>query len=336
MRYLGRRHAYLLGTVFGVLSGLIAAFGIIHGSFLIFCLGTLIAGLYGAYVQSYRFAATDNVSKEMRNRAISWIMVGGLIAAIIGPQLVIWTRDSYGGIEFAGSFLSQSVLALLAFLVLFFYRPLKSPKNPPNGNNPELSSADAPRVTIGDILRLRGFWLAAITGAVSYALMSFLMTATPMAMHDHNHSIDHAALGIQWHILAMFAPSFFTGRLINKFGVGRITAIGLIMIMLSAVAALTGYSLINFFTALILLGLGWNFGFIGATAMIAALSTPQNKTKIQGVNDFIVFGSVAASSFLSGILLQSAGWTIINLAVFPIVMAVLVPLIWREGRGKRK
>lgn len=134
----------------------------------------------------------------------------------------------------------------------------------------------------------------------------------------------------------MFGPSFVNGTLINKFGAERITAIGLTLIMLSAFAALTGYGLIHFFTALILLGLGWNFGFIGATAMVAALSTPQNKTKMQGINDFIVFGSVAVSSFLSGVLLESAGWVMINLLVFPIVLAILIPLLWRQSNEKKR
>ncbi|UXN04882.1 MFS transporter [Bartonella sp. HY406] len=332
MRQFGRRHAYFLGAVFGVLSGVVAAFGIIHGSFFTFCIGTLLAGVYGAHVQSYRFAATDDVAINMRNRAISWIMVGGLIAAIIGPQLVIWTRNSYEGIEFAGSFFSQTFLALLALPVLFFYRP-KTKRESTTRSDEVTSSKTAPKII--EILRIRGFLLAVIAGAISYALMSFLMTATPMAMHDHNHSINHAALGIQWHILAMFLPSFITGRLINKFGAERISAIGLSLIMLSALAALTGYSLLNFFSALILLGLGWNFGFIGATSMIAALSTPENKTKMQGINDFIVFGSVALSSFLSGTLLQSAGWVFINLMVFPIVLAILIPLLWRQKTIKK-
>lgn len=327
MRQLGRRHAYLIGALFGVLSGLVAAFGIIHQSFFIFCTGTLLAGIYGAHVQSYRFAATDDIPIKMRNRAISWIMVGGLIAAIVGPQLVIWTRNSYHGIEFAGSFFSQSGLALLALPILFFYQPRTNPKNK---TIPSRSVA-----TISEILRIRGFLLAVMAGAISFALMSFLMTATPMAMHDHNHSINHATLGIQWHILAMFAPSFVTGTLIDKYGAERITAIGLSLIMLSAFAALTGYGLIHFFTALILLGLGWNFGFIGATAMIAALSNGQNKTKMQGINDFIVFGSVAVSSFLSGALLQSAGWVMINLLVFPIVLAILIPLLWRQNNKNK-
>ncbi|UXM96520.1 MFS transporter (plasmid) [Bartonella sp. HY329] len=328
MRQLGRRCAYLVGAIFGVLSGLVAAYGIIHGSLFIFCLGTLLAGIYGAHVQSYRFAATDGVSPQMRNRAISWIMVGGLIAAVIGPQLANRTRNSFENIEFVGSFLSQTGLALLVIPILFFYRPIIQTDSQTLHNTSTIK--------ISEILRIRGFLLAAIAGAISFALMSFLMTATPMAMHDHHHSIDQATLGIQWHILAMFGPSFVTGTLINKFGAERITAIGLTLIMLSAFAALTGYGLIHFFTALILLGLGWNFGFIGATAMVAALSTPQNKTKMQGINDFIVFGSVAVSSFLSGVLLESAGWVIINLLVFPIVLAILIPLLWRQSNEKKQ
>lgn len=339
MRQWGRRNAYILGAVFGVFSGLIAALGIIYSSFLVFCLGTLTAGIYGAYVQSYRFAATDNVSPQLRNKAISWIMIGGLIAAIIGPQLVIWTRDSFQNIQFAGSFLSQTALALLVLPILLFYRPIKTAiksKQQMAQTQASLvvSEVQKPR-TILEICRMPSFLFAVIAGAISYALMSFLMTATPMAMHDHNHSFAHAAMGIQWHILAMFAPSFVTGRLINRFGKERITAIGLVLIMLSALAALSGYGLVNFFTALILLGIGWNFGFSGATSMVAALSNDVDRTKMQGINDFIIFGSVAASSFMSGALLQSAGWEMINLFVFPIVLAILIPLIWRSRKTNK-
>jgi len=323
MRSWGRRNAYLLGAVSGLLSGLIAAYGIITGSFWIFCLGTMCAGFYGAYVQSYRFAATDDMPAEKRSQAISIIMIGGLVAAILGPELAKRTIESWADISYAGSFLSQAVLATLALPVLaFLYAPRRQPVSPKHTKKRKL----------GEIFRLKNYLLGVATGAVSYGLMSFLMTASPMAMHDHNHATGAAILGIQMHILAMFAPSFFTGSLIKRYGAGTITAVGLILIMLAAAVDLSGLQLSHFYAGLILLGLGWNFGFIGSTAMIAEHCSSEDREQIQGINDFIIFGVVALSSFFSGALLHNLGWLTINLLVFPISLSVLLPLLWHEYR----
>ena len=325
MRRLGRRSGYLIGTMFGLSAGLIAASGIAAASFVLFCLGTFTAGFYAAYVQSYRFAAADTVSGAMKARAISWVMVGGLVAAVIGPQLVIWTRDALPATPFAGSFLSQAALALLAMPVLMLLRV-------PKPDTLSISTAGSGR-PLGEILRNPRFVLAVIAGVVSYGLMTFVMTAAPMAMVGHGHSVDHAALGIQWHVLAMFAPSFVTGHLITKFGKERVTAVGLLLIAFSAVIALTGLDLLHFWTSLVLLGIGWNFGFIGATTMVADCHTPAERSKVQGTNDFLVFGVVAAASFFSGSLLHASGWATINWLIFPVVAFILVPLVWRAARG---
>jgi MFS family permease len=208
MRQLGRRNAYMIGALVGATAGLVAAAGIFSASFLIFCLGTLTAGLYAAYVQSYRFAAADTASGDMKAKAISYVMVGGLIAAIVGPQLVIWTRDTIPDAMFAGSFLSQAVLGLIALPVLSL---LRAPKAVKAAN----ASNDTGRPLI-EILKMPRFILSVAAGVCSYALMTFVMTAAPIAMVGHGHSVDHAALGIQWHVLAMFGPSFFTGKLLRQ------------------------------------------------------------------------------------------------------------------------
>jgi len=325
MREWGRRNAYLLGATFGLLSGLVAATGIILHSFWLFCLGTALAGFYGAYVQSYRFAATDDIKPEKRSRAISIIMIGGLAAAIIGPELAKQTMNAWPGILFAGSFLSQTALALLALPILaFLYAPRRQ----------LTPQKQVKKRKIREILRLKNYLLGVATGAVSYGLMSFLMTATPMAMHDHHHSTAEAIFGIQMHILAMFAPSFYTGTLIERHGAAMITACGLVLIMLAAAVGLIGVELTHFRAGLILLGLGWNFGFIGSTAMIAEHCTAEDREQIQGINDFIIFGVVAASSFFSGALLHSLGWFTINALVFPITLPVLLPLLWLEYRRR--
>ena len=326
MQRSGRRNAYVLGAIMGVLSGLVAATGIARSDFLLFCLGTSLAGFYAACVQSYRFAAIDAMHHQGGHAsAISRVMVGGLIAAIIGPQVVIWTRDALPATPFAGSFYSQAALALLALPLLAFLRlPPPAPKAASVGARP-----------LGEIARTPQFIVAAAAGVVSYGLMAFLMTATPMAMVGCGHSVGEAALGIQWHVLAMFGPSFFTGRLIERFGKRRITALGLVMIAGSALLALSGLSLAQFWGALVLLGLGWNFGFIGATTMLTDCYRPNERTKVQALNDFLVFGCVALASFGSGQLLHSVGWDGINVGVLPMVALVLALLGWQALQHRR-
>lgn len=320
MRQFGRRNAYIFGASLGILGGLVAAAGIFVASFMIFCMGTFTAGFYAAYVQSYRFAAADTATGDLKAKAISWVMVGGLAAAIIGPQLVIWTRGALPGAPFAGSFISQAVLAMLVIPVLLL---LRSPKT-----KPSTTSENTGR-TLKEIMLMPRFMLAVAAGVISYGLMTFVMTAAPIAMIGYGHEVDHAALGIQWHVLAMFGPSFFTGHLITRFGKERITALGLLVISCSAIIALSGLALANFWLSLILLGIGWNFGFIGATAMVTDCHTPAERGKAQGANDFIVFGVVAAASFFSGTLLHASGWQTINWMIFPAVGLILVPLLWR-------
>jgi MFS family permease len=321
MRRFGRRRGYLFGTMIGMISGLVAATGIILSSFIVFCLGTCMAGFYSSYVQSYRFAAADNATGVEAQKAIARVMVGGLIAAIIGPQLVIWTRDAVPGTAFAGSFISQAMLAALAFPVLWHLRASSSQKSK--------AATDAVERPLHRILTSPRYLLAIASGVVSYGLMTFVMTASPVAMVGHGHSIDQAALGIQWHILAMYGPSFITGRLMVRFGKERVAAVGLLLIGCSAAVALSGFDIAHFWVSLVLLGIGWNFGFIGATSMVADCHTPAERSKVQGANDFLVFGTVACASFFSGSLLHSSGWETINWIVLPAVALVLVPLVWR-------
>ena len=325
MHRAGRRAAYLLGAVMGVLSGLVAAWGISQSDFMLFCLGTTLAGFYGACVQSYRFAAIDAVGDPARHAgAISRVMVGGLIAGIIGPQVVIWTRDSLPATPFAGSFYSQAALALLALPLLLLLRlPPAAPRAAAHGAR-----------DLSEIVRTPQFIVAATAGVVSYGLMSFLMTAAPMAMVGCGHSVGEAALGIQWHVLAMFGPSFFTGRLIGRFGKRTITALGLLLIAASGALALMGLELTHFWGALVLLGLGWNFGFIGATALLTEAYRPSERAKVQALNDFLVFGTVAVASFGSGQLLHSVGWNGINAGMLPMVGVVLALLAWQGLRQR--
>ena len=325
MRRLGRRVAYVLGALLGSISGLIATFGVVQDDFATFCVGTAMAGFYGACVQSYRFAATDAVEPSKRAKAISRIMVGGLIAAVIGPQAVIWTRDAWPTAPFAGSFLGQAGLALLALPLLWMLRAAP----------PQSAVVEGTARPLGTIARSPGFVVAVTAGIVSYGLMAFIMTAAPMAMVGCGHTVGEAALGIQWHVLAMFAPSFFTGHLIARFGKIAITALGLVLIAASGLLALAGLELLHFWGSLILLGVGWNFGFIGATAMVTDTYTPAERAKVQALNDFLVFGTVAVASFGSGRLLNTSGWETINTLMLPLIAVVLVMLGWQTLHRRR-
>lgn len=320
MRKAGRRIGYMVGAGIGLSGGCLAAFGIASYSFLLFCLGTLIIGSYGSFNQSYRFAATDSASNAFKAKAISWVMTGGLVAGIIGPQTVIWTRDAVPAAPFAGAFLGQATLAFLSMIVVSFLRPAPvSVTSTSGGGRP-----------LGQILRQPRFIVAAVTGLVSYSLMTFMMTAAPLAMIGCGHPVGAAALGIQWHILAMFGPSFFTGRLISRYGKSRVTATGLVLIALSAIVGLSGITIAHFWISLVLLGLGWNLGFIGATAMVTDCYRPEERAKVQAANDFLIFGSVALASFSSGKLLNAGGWETVTWMVFPPVMVALVLLAWQQ------
>ncbi|MGO4705390.1 MFS transporter [Microvirga sp. 2MCAF38] len=322
MRGVGRRTGYVFAGAIGVVAGCLAAFGIATASFLIFCIGTTIAGFWGSFTQSYRFAVTDSASESFKARAISWVMIGGLAAAVIGPQTVIWTRDLIVTAPFAGAFLAQSLLALMTITVVAFLRAPPVATQAQSGGRP-----------LREIIAQPRFIMAVTSGLVSASLMTFVMTAAPLAMIGCGHSVSTAALGIQWHVLAMYGPSFFTGRLIQRFGKEWVTAAGLLLIAVSAAVGLSGLTTAHFWGALILLGIGWNFGFIGATALVTDCYRPEERARVQAINDFLVFGSVALASFSSGNLLSTEGWGTLNLLVFPPVIVALGLIAWQSKKS---
>jgi predicted MFS family arabinose efflux permease len=320
-RRFGRRAALQTGSVFGILSGLISYTAVLHGSFGLLLCGTFCGGLYAAAHQSYRFAAADTASDLFRSKAIAYVLAGGVFAAMLGPQLVIWTKDLMTPYVFAASFIGQSVCALLAAIVLQFVRL-------PQGKQ---RHAAKPR-PMTEILRQPRFMVAAACGMASYAMMNMVMTSAPLAMVDCGHSVTDATLGIQWHVLAMYAPSFVTGTLIARFGVERITGLGLGLIALTGVIAISGLSVAHFWGALALLGVGWNFSFIGATTMVTQCHRPHERTSVQSFNDFLIFGSMAVSSFASGQLLAFFGWRAINEVLFPVIFVVVALLAWLKWK----
>ena len=323
-RRFGRRIALQIGSALGVLAGLIDYLAVMRGGFALFLAGAFCAGLYAAAVQSYRFAAADTASAKFRAKAVSWVLTGGIAAAVIGPQLIIVTKDLLPPFLFAASYLGQAGLALLAAGILTAVRMPAPPPKGAGGGRP-----------LGEIVATPRFITAAACGAVSYAMMNLVMTSAPLAMLACDHSVTDATLGLQWHVLSMFLPSFFTGSLINRFGVERVAVSGLMLICAAAGVALTGTSLVHFWTLLVLLGLGWNLAFIGATTMVTQCHRPEERNKVQAFNDFLVFGGMALGSFSSGQLLAVSGWAAVNEVVIPATIAAAALLLWRQLRDHR-
>jgi predicted MFS family arabinose efflux permease len=320
---LGRRAALQIGSAFGVLGGLVAALAVASGSFGLFLLGTFCCGVYAAGHQSYRFAAADTASPKFRPKAVAWVLSGGVFAGVLGPQLVIFTKDLWAPYLFAATYVAQAAVAALAAAVLMLVRiPRRTARLGGGTGRPLIEIARAPR-----------FLVAVACGVASYAMMNLVMTSAPVAMVACNHSMTEAALGLQWHVLGMYLPSFFTGALIARLGVERVIGLGLLLLMASAAINVTGVSVWHFWIGLALLGVGWNFGFIGATALVTQCYRPAECTKVQAFNDFLIFGSMAIGSAASGLLLASVGWTAVNQMVFPVVLlagALLMWLAWRR------
>lgn len=314
----GRRTAFLLGGCCGVLAGLVAALALLRQSFPLFCLATLFGGLYGSVVQSFRFAAADGVTPAFRPRALSWVMAGGVFSGVLGPQLVSWTMYLTPHV-FVASYLAQAGVAMVAMIVLSGVR-LPAVSVSAGGGRP-----------LGVILRQRRFGVAVLCGVVTYTLMNLVMTSAPLAMRLCGLPISMSNNAIQWHVVAMYLPSFLTGTLIARFGAPRIVATGLCLLCAAAIVGLLGIQPANFFVGLVLLGMGWNFGFVGASALVLEAHRPEERTRVQSFNDFLVFGTMAVGSFSSGSLLALLGWAAVNWVVFPpVLLALLVLLLVRR------
>ncbi|MGL4495723.1 MAG: MFS transporter [Beijerinckiaceae bacterium] len=330
-RYTGRRVLSVLAALVGAAAAAFAVYAVLRGSFVLFCVATFLMGFAVASQQQFRFAAADMATPDFKARAISWVMVGGIFGAIIGPQTAIWTRDLFAPVPFAGVFAGQAVLLLLTALVLALLIDVQPATASAAGSGPA-----RPR---GEILRQPRLIAAIICGLASYGLMSFGMTAAPMAIVACGYSPTDAWLGIQWHVLGMFVPSFWTGKLIQRYGANAITAFGFVLLLGSAASGLLGISIANFWIALILLGVGWNFSFIGATAIVTECYRPSERAFVQAVNDFSVFGTVAVASFASGQVLNwgggaAGGWAIVNWIMVPtIVVAMLVLFVVARGKS---
>ncbi|MEO0328786.1 MAG: MFS transporter [Pseudomonadota bacterium] len=329
MRQIGRRKGFMIGTFIGIVGMILSGLAITAQGFWLFCGALAINGVSSGFVQQYRFAAADRGTPEFKPKAISMIMAGGIAAAIIGPQLVIYGSDLAAPVPFAGAFYCAIILFVLSFFALFLLAP--SNLSPATAHTPP-----PPTRTVWQIFSEPRFFIAVLCGTSSYGLMSFVMTGAPLAMVHHGHSVHDATLGIQWHVMAMFAPSLFTGHLIARFGKETIVFTGLLILVACGAVALLGYDLMHFWASLILLGIGWNFGFIGATSMITDCCRDGEKNKVQGINDFLVFGFVALASLMAGQALNAHGWMFLNMVIFPVTIICFIGLTWLRLHNARQ
>lgn len=323
MQRYGRQAGFFLGAMGGAAGGAMAAWGLIEQSFPLFLFGSLLTGIYMSSQGFFRFAVTDTASEAFKPKAISYVMAAGLVSAVIGPTLVKMTANEMV-VPFLGAYLAVVAINVIGALLFFGLRIPKPAATPgSDGGRTRRELLADPRILV-----------AIICAMVSYALMNLVMTSTPLAVVGCGFTQNNAADVVTAHVLAMFVPSFFTGHLIVRFGAEKIVATGLVILAGAGAVALAGTELENFFGALILLGLGWNFGFIGATSMLASAHSPEERGRVQGMNDMIVFGCVTVASVSSGGLMNCSGgtavqgWTAVNIAMVPFLMLAGVALVW--------
>ncbi|MEM9843251.1 MAG: MFS transporter [Pseudomonadota bacterium] len=334
MQRYGRKTGFYIGALGGMLGGLIGAYALMIGSFWLFLAASFCTGIYMSAQGFYRFAATDTASDSYRPKAISYVMAGGLISAIIGPQLATFLADNSGIANHERYIPVYIAVACLNVVGLLIFTMLDLPKV-----DEDTTASQHVRSRL-ELLQSPKILVAVICATVSYALMNLVMTSTPLAVVACGFSEVSAGPVVTGHVLAMFAPSFFTGHLINRFGVERIMGLGLLILAAAGVVALQGVALGNFFVALILLGIGWNFGFIGATTLLTSAHTPAERGRMQGMNDLIVFGGVTVASLASGGLMNCAGgdavagWNAVNLAMAPFLVLAGGALLWLMMRPR--
>ncbi len=317
MQKVGRRTGFQIGTLFGVVGALIATLAIWLSSFWLLCFGTFVLGAYGAFGGFYRFAAADAAEPAFRPRAISLVVAGGLVGGLIGPALSTWTR-ALTQPEFLASYASLVGFSLLTMLVL---TQLSIPKLP-------ASAATAPPRALKEIAAQPAFIVAVLASGIGFGVMNLLMTATPLAMSFCGHPYGAAASVIAAHVIAMFAPSFVTGSLITRFGVLQVIAVGIALMFCCVAVAFAGLEIANFWWALVLLGVGWNFMYVGGSTLLTETYQPNEKAKVQGTHDLLVFCTTATSSFASGVLINRAGWATLHWTAVPFLVICVVAVGW--------
>ena len=320
----GRKASFQLGLVVAFLSALLCAYAAFSKNFWLLCAATVIAGYYNANAGLYRFAAAELAGKTAHEKAVSLVMAGGLLGAVLGPNLAARTRNLFE-VPFAGAYIALAGVALLGMLALSFitFPPLPAKKAGQQGR------------PLREIMRQPVFIVAAATGALSFGIMNLLMAATPIAMQMCGLPFSDAALVLEWHVIGMFAPGFFTGHLIKRFGAMPIMGVGIALYLGCIAVALSGVDLHQFLIALFLLGVGWNFVFTGSTTLSLSAYAPEEKDRAQGALNFFVFATLALSSFASGVLVTTRGWTLLNWGSLPVVLLTAAAMVWLAVVTKR-
>lgn len=327
----GRRAGFMLGSLLGLCGAIIAVLAILERSFWLFAAGAFLVGVFNGFGSYYRFAAVDVVTDEAsKPRAISWVLAGGVVAAFVGPNLANAGRSIFLAEPFAGGFLFVIGFYLLVLLIMLIIR---IPAGAKHSDHHDRQPQQRP---IGTIARQPAYLVAVICAMLGYAVMSYLMTATPLAMKHHEHLFDATAFVIQWHVLAMFAPSFFTGSLIQRFGVVKILLTGTVLATLCIATNLLGHTVWHFWLALLILGVSWNFLFIGATTLLTETYRPEEKAKAQALNDFAVYTAVTIASLSAGMFEYRYGWEIVNIAALPLVGIIFISLFWLQRTPLKK
>ncbi len=317
MQRIGRRAGFQIGSGFGLVGGAISTLAIALSSFWLLCFGTLVLGVYGAFGLYYRFAAADSANGEFKAKAISLVLAGGLVGGLVGPELSKWTRD-LAQPEFLASYASLMVFSLISMAIL-------SRLQIPRAKEDE---AKAPPRALASIMAQPTFIVAVTLSAIGFGVMSLLMTATPLAMGFRGHPYSSAATVISWHVVAMFAPSLITGSLIKRFGLLSVVMAGVALMLVRVPIALSGTTVTHFWLTLVLLGVGWNFMYVGGTTLLTEAYRPSEKAKTQGMHDFLVFGVTIVSSFSSGLLLKSNGWQMLNYVAIPFLAVAGLACGW--------
>ena len=318
MKRVGRRIGFQLGTAVGVLGSIACSFAVYMAHFWMLCAGMMVMGVYTAFGKYYRFAAADAASVDFRAKAISLTLAGGIVGGITGPEMAKRTHDLFADYPYMGSYMSLGFVCLLAMLIL---TRLDIPKL----SEKEIHDPGRP---LGIIMRQPEFLVAVLASMLSYGIMNLMMTSTPLAMRAHDHHFNDAAMVLEWHVFGMYGPSFFTGSLINRFGVLNVIMTGIALMFVCIFTALSGTEFIHFSLALFVLGVGWNFMYVGGAALLTECHTPSERAKTQAANDFLVFLTMAVSSLSSGMLLNKAGWHAVNLGSIPFMLLSLAATTW--------
>jgi MFS family permease len=321
MKRVGRRYGFLTGAAFGLAGATLATIAMASSSFLLLCAGTSLLGMYNAFGQYYRFAAADASPPDFKAKAISYVLAGGLVGGIVGPELSRHTRDLVGP-QYLGTYASLIALSLAASAIIAMLRIPEA----------VAGASHEPARPLGEIARQPMFRVAVCVSALGYAVMNLLMTATPLAMTFCGHPYGAAAGVISAHVVGMFGPSFFTGSLITRFGVLRVILTGVAIMLACCAIALSGQEIVNFWWALVLLGVGWNFMYIGGSTLLTETYRPSEKAKVQGTNEITTFTMQAISSFSAGVLVNTSGWTVLNYVALPLILVAGIAATWVHVR----